>query len=350
MDFPADFYEVHVVADNCSDQTATVAVQNGAQVHIRKDDKNQGKGYALNWLLEQVDPNRRQANALVFLDADSVVSANFLQVMVDHLERGEKVIQAYYSVRDPSQSWAGSLRYAALTVLHYLRPLGRMALGASAGLKGNGMVFATGVMNHYSWSPSLTEDIELHMSLLLSGERVTFAPEAIVWGEMPDNLPSSSSQHMRWELGKMQMARKYIPKLLVSAWHELCAARPRRTFLLIDAVMEFLQPPFSILAGASLVGVAVSLFVFLYLHIVPSLNYLGVIRDLATFNILLAVGLLIGQGAYLFAGLRSASAPKHVFIHLFYTPRLVIWKTWQMILALTHRRQFSWARTKRNKE
>ena len=55
-------------------------------------------------------------------------SGNFLRVMDARLSRGERAIQAYYAVRDPARSWTVSLRYAALAVLHYLRPLGRAAL------------------------------------------------------------------------------------------------------------------------------------------------------------------------------------------------------------------------------
>ena len=41
---------------------------------------------------------------------------------------------------------AVGLRYIALALLHYLRPMGRMRLGGSAGLKGNGMVFRADIM------------------------------------------------------------------------------------------------------------------------------------------------------------------------------------------------------------
>jgi cellulose synthase/poly-beta-1,6-N-acetylglucosamine synthase-like glycosyltransferase len=284
----------------------------------------------------------------VFLDADSLVSPSFLQVMSAHLGRGERVIQAYYAVRDPDHSWAGSLRYAALAVLHFLRPQGRMALGASAGLKGNGMVFAADLMERYTWSSSLTEDIELHMALLLNGERVAFAPDAVVWGEMPEDLSSSTSQHMRWEHGKRQLARRYIPKLLAAAWQELRLGRPGRAFLLGDAVMEYLQPPFSLLAGASLISLAASLAFFVLDLAASSRKTFNILDGLGAFNVLLGVGLLLGQGVYLFAGLRSVSAPKQIYLNLLYAPRLVVWKTWQMFLVLFGRRQNSWIRTKRN--
>ena len=350
LDYPAALFAVHVVADNCTDQTVRVARRSSAQVHVRNDREHLGKGCALNWLLARLQQGGEPHDAVVFLDADSVVSPNFLQVMAAHLERGERAIQAYYAVRDPGQSWAGSLRYAALAVLHFLRPQGRMALGTSAGLKGNGMAFAADLMKHYAWSSSLTEDIELHMALLLNGERVTFAPDAIVWGEMPNNLASATSQHMRWEQGRKQMARSYVPRLLAAAWQELRAGRPRHAFLLWDAVMEYIQPPFSILAGANLLTLTASLAFFVSELDASPWNSFGSPGRLAALNVLLAVGLLLGQGVYLVAGLRSVSAPKQVYLNLLYAPGLVVWKTWQMFLVLLGRGQNSWIRTKRNRE
>ncbi len=348
LDYPKDLFQVHVVADNCTDQTANVVQQSNAHAHIRTDHQHVGKGYALSWLMDQLRQSDESHDAVVFLDADSVVSPNFLEVMSTYLDGGACAIQAYYAVRDPEQSWAGSLRYAALAVLHFLRPQGRMALGTSAGLKGNGMVFSADLIKHYTWSSSVTEDIELHMALLLDGERVIFAPEAVVSGEMPNKLSSSASQHRRWEQGRKQMARSYVPKLLLASWKELWAGRLGRAFILWDAVMEFLQPPFSILAIASLGSLVLSVALFA-LERNASAEIFGMESSrLAALNVFLAAGLILGQGVYLFAGLLSVSAPKRVYFNLLNAPRLIIWKTWQMFIGLLGKGQNLWIRTERN--
>src|SRR5689334_4930250 len=55
VSYPPDLYDVHVVADNCTDRTAAIAVSEGATVHARYNDVLVGKGYALQWLLERLD-------------------------------------------------------------------------------------------------------------------------------------------------------------------------------------------------------------------------------------------------------------------------------------------------------
>ena len=65
------------------------------------------------------------------------------------LEQRRRAIQAYYSVLNASDSPVAALRYAALSAVHYLRPLGRAVLGLSCGLKGNGMCFSADVLRTF---------------------------------------------------------------------------------------------------------------------------------------------------------------------------------------------------------
>ena len=50
QDYPAEDFDVYVVADHCSDETATLARQAGAACYERMDGPRSGKGAALGWL------------------------------------------------------------------------------------------------------------------------------------------------------------------------------------------------------------------------------------------------------------------------------------------------------------
>ena len=278
---------------------------------------------------------RRPTTRVIILDADSTVSPNFLRVMDGRLARGERVIQAYYAVDDPGSAWSVGLRYAALAVLHYLRPLGRMLLGGSTGLKGNGMVFATEVMRAHTWSAHLTEDIAFHMDLALAGERVMFAADALVLAEMPQTLAGAETQNARWEQGRLDMARRYVPQLLRAAW----TGRSNRRFLLLDAAMEHLIPPFSILAGLS----AVTFLAAGALFLLPASG-----RTLPLVNLGLALALLLGQLVYTLSGLRLVRAPRTVYVALLRAPFFVVWKIWLYVRVLLGRGDKGWVRTARN--
>ena len=53
QNYPSDLITVFVAADNCTDQTARVARDYGAVVYERWNQRQVGKGYALDFLLQQ---------------------------------------------------------------------------------------------------------------------------------------------------------------------------------------------------------------------------------------------------------------------------------------------------------
>lgn len=328
LDYPQPLYDVHVVADNCTDRTAEIARRAGVHVYERFDTELVGKGHALNWLMKRVSESASQRvyDAFVIFDADTIVLPGFLRVMDARLARGENVIQGYYGVRDPARSWGVALRYAALAVLHYLRPLGRSVLGGTTGLKGNGMCLRAGIARRFAWSGSLTEDIEYHVALILAGERVTFAPDAALEAEMPGTLRGAHTQNVRWERGRIQMIRAYVPRLLRAALRQ-------RRFAPFDAAMEQLIPPTAVLTAligaCTLAGAGLGL--------VES-GWAGAWAGLA---------LLAGEAIYLTTGLLLARAPARVWLALLYAPVFVAWKVGLYLRVLAGRDRQGWVRTER---
>ncbi|MCB0063321.1 MAG: glycosyltransferase family 2 protein [Caldilineaceae bacterium] len=329
LDYPKALYDVYVVADNCTDQTAMLARAQGAFVYERFNSVEVGKGYALQWLLQCIVESGRPFDAAVIVDADSVVSNNFLQVMDAHLQQGAKVVQCYDGVLHPDRSWAVSLRAAAMAVLNYVRPQGRMVLGGSAGLKGNGMVFHREILEQYAWSASVTEDIEYHMTLILQGIRVRFAPDTVVLAEMPETLANSHTQNVRWEQGRLEMARHYIPKLLRAAIRPRTTSGRHSSLLFLDALMELFVPPFAVLMALSLLFAVGALW-------------------LGTAALWLAGYILLGQVLYLLTGLLLTKAPAKVYLAFLYIPMFMLWKLWLYVRVFFKIEEQGWVRAVRD--
>ena len=323
LDYPRDKYAIHVVADNCDDHTAERARAGGATTHERFDTQHKAKGFALRWLLQQLRDSNARYDAYVVLDADSVVSTTFLRAMDRRLAAGATVIQAYYSVLNVGQSALASLRYAALAALHYVRPLGRSVLNLSCGLKGNGMCFASAVIDEFGWDWfTLAEDVEFHLALVSRGVRVDFAPEAIVRADMPVTLAQAASQNERWERGRLQLLRERVAGLLIQAIR-------RRSLMQLDAAIEQLIPPLSVpfvVGGACLVTAVL-------------LQDIGI----AALSGLSVLGYLV----HLLAGLILVRAPRGAFFALAYAPVYVSWKVSLYVRALVTARTTRWIRTVR---
>ena len=332
LDYPEALVTTHVVADNCSDGTASIARAHGVEVHERIAPDDGGKGLALQWLLGRLRERGEPHDAVVIIDADTTVSPNFLRVMDAKLSAGAEVVQSYYAVRDAEASSTAGFRSAALAVRHYLRPLGRTQLGGSAGLHGNGMVFTAAALAAHRWSNHLTEDIELQLELLLDGTRVAFAPDAVVQAEMPATVDASQTQHERWERGRLEMTQRYVPALLRRA----ATARGRDRFAYVDAAVDQLLPPFSVIVAATTAWTAMTLGVAV------------VARSRRRPRVGVAIMLVAAQAGYVVSGLRMVSAPPAVYRSLLTAPRLVVWKVRLWLGMIGRRRDVAWVRTARN--
>jgi len=303
LDYPKDLVRLHVIADNCTDETASVGREGGALVYERFDPERVGKGHALAYGIEVLLTTSGGADdGVVIIDADSELAPDFLRVLAGYLATGVGAIQAYYSVSNAEDSPASMLRYVALCLYHYVRPLGRSRLGLSAGLRGNGMCFTRAVLSRVGWeSHGLAEDVEQHFRLLEHGVHVAFAPEAVIQTEMPVTFASAVSQNSRWERGRLNALLANGPRFLWLAFR-------RRNPSALDAAIEQAVAPLSVCMGASgAVAIAGTLLKS---------------RTLALFGF----GSVAGQICYVLVGLRLAGAPSATYRALRSTPRYILWK------------------------
>ncbi|HWC30196.1 MAG TPA: glycosyltransferase family 2 protein, partial [Dehalococcoidia bacterium] len=146
--YPHELYEVHVIADNCSDRTAALARDLGATVHERHDPANPGKGQAIAWLLPQLTS---KPDVYVFIDADTTVDPDLLVAFDRRFASGSDALQASYRVSDPESAPLITLRALAFGLMHELRGRAKARLGLSIGIWGNGFALSRSVLEEIGW-------------------------------------------------------------------------------------------------------------------------------------------------------------------------------------------------------
>ncbi len=301
-DYPAHHVRVIVIADNCTDDTARVAAAAGAEVMVRDDLEQRGKGYALSWALARLGEDGLNAEAVVFLDADCRPSPNLLSAFDDHLEDGAGVAQADYVVANPDDSWTAALRWAAFALVCRIQPLAVDSLGLSCGISGTGFVVARKVLERVPWEAfTLAEDQEYHLRLVAAGERVRFVPDAEVRSLMPTSLEASRDQNLRWEAGRWQLTRTWTPMLLSDGL-------ARRDPVRLHAAVEGLVPPQALLLSGNVL-----------LLVATTAVKTPRVRTLALLN-------LAGQAVYVLGGVTLARAPRSVYRAMAFAPVLALWK------------------------
>lgn len=258
IDWPADRFRIVVVADNCTDDTATIAAHAGAVVLERQNATLRGKGHALEFAFRR-SRDDGFADAVVVVDADAVVSPNLLEGIASRLDDGEQAVQVLYGILNPDASWRTRLLTIATAAFHIVRSRARERLGLSCGIRGNGWCVTHDLLATVPYGAySLAEDIEYGITLGLAGVRVAYVDEAYSNAEMVTGEKASRQQRQRWEHGRLQLVRSRTGTLLAAAF-------TRPSALCLDLALDLIVLPLSyviinILVLAGLAAAAASLY------------------------------------------------------------------------------------------
>lgn len=212
QDYPAELVDIFVAADNCTDKTAAIAAEHGAAVYQRCDHVHVGKGYALNFLLENIAKRSdSDYDGYFVFDADNILAPNYISEMNKTFSDGYNIVTSYRNSKNYGDNWI-SAGYALwfLREARYLNNA-RMLLGSSCAVSGTGFMFSREILEGCGgWNFFLlTEDIEFTIANVVRGEKIGYCPTAVVYDEQPVSFRQSWRQRLRWSRGYMQVFARY---------------------------------------------------------------------------------------------------------------------------------------------
>jgi cellulose synthase/poly-beta-1,6-N-acetylglucosamine synthase-like glycosyltransferase len=201
-----------VVADNCSDNTAVVALANGAEVIERHSLDHQGKGFALDFGIRHLEKN--PSEVVVIIDADCIVEANGLNRIAAYALHHGRPVQALYLMYAKSTNIKSKVAEFAWCVKNHVRPLGYAKLGLPCLLMGTGMAFPWNTISKADLANSnIVEDMKLGIDLSIAGSSPIFYENTKVTSDFPLASEVQSGQRTRWEHGHLAMILSEAPKL-----------------------------------------------------------------------------------------------------------------------------------------
>lgn len=321
-----DAAAVHVVADNCTDDTASICRDLGATVLERHDSVNRGKGYALDYGLRHLDSDPPQT--VVMVDADCTAAPDALAQIASWSSKTDRPVQAVYLMDvPPNPSPSDSLSALAFLVKNWVRPSGLARMGLPCLLTGTGMAFPWSVIRSAPLaSGNIVEDMQLGLDLAIAGYPPQFCPTARVTGRLPQNEDAAKGQRKRWEHGHLSTMMTQVPQLLQQALVQ-------RRFDLFALALELLVPPLSLIVMLWATALVLSGLVAL----------LG--GAAAPFYLLAAEGALI---LVAIVGAWAKFGQGHVSgVALLMAPLYVAWKI-PLYVAFLVNRQTDWVRTERD--
>lgn len=230
-----------VVADNCTDRTAQIAMQSGAEVAVRQDVTHVGKGYALDYGVRvlSADP----PDVVLFIDADCEISAGSFDVLSRLCAATGRPIQARYSMLAAgSAEPVDRISQFAWTVKTFVRPLGSSRLGWPCQLMGSGMAMPFKLIRQTNLANGhLAEDQKLSAELGMKGAMPLFCPQAQIFSRFPQRESGKRQQRRRWEHGHLAIIGEFFPPLIFRAiW--------TRNMLLLVFALDLCMPPLSLVA------------------------------------------------------------------------------------------------------
>ena len=261
LKYPRDLYDIHVIADNCTDTTANIAREHGVFVHERFNNTEKGKGYALEWMLTKLFTFGKQYDAVAIFDADNLVHPNFLQIMNNRMCQGQKIVQGYLDCKNPDDTWVSATFSICFWIVDHIWHLAKYNIGLSSVLGGTGMCISVDILKEHGWGATcLTEDMEFTMKALLQGVPTYWAHNAIVYDEKPLTFKQSWNQRKRWAQGHFDVAGRYIPKLFKQGIKE-------KNIQMFDGIIHLLQPYILLLSIVFLVLNVLNIFYPFYTNI-----------------------------------------------------------------------------------
>ncbi len=262
QNYPGELIDIFVIADNCTDNTATVARNSGAIVHERFNTEKVGKGYALDWMFDIIhrDYADRNYDAFMVFDADNLLDQNFVKEMNKVFSQGYRIITSYRNSKNFGGNWI-SAGYS----LWFLREAkflnnARMQLNTSCAISGTGFLISSDIIQkNGGWIHHLlTEDIEFTVDNVIQGETIGYCEGAILYDEQPTLFRESYNQRLRWAKGFYQVFANYGGKLFrgvfkgsFSCFDMLMTIMPAMLLTLISTAVNAIAIPLGILANSA---------------------------------------------------------------------------------------------------
>jgi|GEM_PF-161111 len=258
MDYPEDRLRVYVVDDASTDATPEVVRSWEARHpdrvrHLRRDKGGEGKAHTLNHGISRIlaEP---WAEALLVIDADVLFEDGALRRMARHLSHPDVgAVTAYIKEGSAGGNFLTKfIAYEYVTAQAASRRA-QNVFGALACLAGGAQLHSRENLESIGGridTSSLAEDTVTTFRTQLSGKRVVFDGNAVVWAEEPGDLVGLWKQRLRWARGNVQISLQFAHMWLHGEAHRQLGG-PLFAFFWFSVL---LMPVFMIGATTGLVG------------------------------------------------------------------------------------------------
>jgi cellulose synthase/poly-beta-1,6-N-acetylglucosamine synthase-like glycosyltransferase len=220
FDYPHDRYEIIVINDNSTDDSARILAEvqrehsgrNLKILHADSTNGGKGKSNALNLAMEHIS-----GSLIAIYDADNTPEPDALRILVDTLMADEKLGAVAGLIRTRNKNANLLTRCINIETLaaQGMYQAGRFQLFKLSLLPGTNFVIRKKIVEELGgWNTNaLTEDTELSYRMYRENYYIRYMPLAVSWEQEPQTLGNYLKQRSRWARGNFHVFVKNISSL-----------------------------------------------------------------------------------------------------------------------------------------
>ncbi len=220
LDYPAERYEVIIINDNSSDNSAQILkrIQDekpAVTLKVINTDAvtgGKGKSNALN-----IGFNISKGEYLAIYDADNTPEKKALKYLVVTLSRNEDLGAVIGKFRTRNKSYNLLTRFINIETLFFqwMAQAGRWKLFKLCTIPGTNFLIRRSIIEEIGgWdTKALAEDTEISFRIYRMGYKIMFMPKAVTWEQEPQTFKVWFKQRTRWVKGNIYVIFKDIKYL-----------------------------------------------------------------------------------------------------------------------------------------
>ena len=220
FNYPTNRYEIIVINDNSSDDSARLL----AEIQQKHPDRSlkvintdgvtggKGKSNALNLGFAHCT-----GEYIVIYDADNTPEPNALRLLVSEICADASLGAVIGKFRTRNKNATLLTRFINIETLSFqwMAQAGRWKLMKLCTIPGTNFIVRRGILEEMGgWDiNAIAEDTEISFRIYRMGYRIKFLPQAVTWEQEPQTLKVWFRQRTRWVKGNIYVLIKNLPML-----------------------------------------------------------------------------------------------------------------------------------------
>ncbi|MEC0168687.1 glycosyltransferase [Paenibacillus graminis] len=220
LDYPHDRYEIIVINDNSSDNSAELL----SRIQSRQPERNliiintdavtggKGKSNALN-----IGFTRSRGELIAIYDADNTPERTALRYLVAEIINDATLGAVIGKFRTRNRDASLLTRFINIETLSFqwMAQAGRWKLFKLCTIPGTNFIMRRSIVESIGgWDvKAIAEDTEISFRIYMMGYRIKFQPKSVTWEQEPQTVKVWFKQRTRWAKGNIYVIVKNIPLL-----------------------------------------------------------------------------------------------------------------------------------------